>query len=53
MSRNNDSASLDTDFGKAGQRVPNLKIDLQDFSPSHVPLPRLNVDIIFTVSAPE
>jgi DNA-binding transcriptional LysR family regulator len=39
-------------LGKLVNAFPNLKIDLQDFSPAHVPLPRLNVDIIFTVSPP-
>lgn len=31
---------------------PNLKIDLQDYIPTHVPLPRLDVDIIFMVTTP-
>jgi DNA-binding transcriptional LysR family regulator len=39
-------------LGKLVNAFPNLKIDLQDFSPAHVPLPRLDVDIIFTVSPP-
>jgi LysR family transcriptional regulator, transcriptional activator for dmlA len=39
-------------LGKLVEAFPNLKIDLQDFSPRHVPLPRLDVDIIFMVSPP-
>src|SRR6202167_4204267 len=31
---------------------PKLKIDLEDYSPAHVPSPRLDVDIIFMVSPP-
>jgi len=31
---------------------PKLKIDLQDYTPTHVPSPRLDVDIIFMVSPP-
>jgi LysR family transcriptional regulator, transcriptional activator for dmlA len=31
---------------------PNLKIDLQEYVPTHVPFPRLDVDIIFMVSPP-
>jgi LysR family transcriptional activator of dmlA len=38
--------------GKLVNAFPNLKIDLQDFSPRDVPLPRVDVDIIFTVSPP-
>src|ERR1700679_4101196 len=38
-------------MGKLVNAFPNLKIDLQDYSPTHVPLPRVEVDIIFTVSA--
>jgi len=34
------------------QGLADLKIDLQDYSPAHVPLPRVDVDIIFTVSPP-
>ena len=39
-------------MGKLVKAFPNLKIDLQDYSPAHVPLPRVDVDIIFTVSPP-
>jgi LysR family transcriptional regulator, transcriptional activator for dmlA len=39
-------------IGKLVNSFPNLKIDLQDYSPMHVPLPRVDVDIIFTVSSP-
>jgi len=38
--------------GKLVSAFPNLKIDLQDYIPTHVPLPRLDVDIIFLVSPP-
>jgi LysR family transcriptional activator of dmlA len=39
-------------LGKLVNAFPNLKIDLQDYIPTHVPLPRLDVDIIFMVSPP-
>jgi DNA-binding transcriptional LysR family regulator len=39
-------------MGKLVNAFPNLKIDLQDYVPTHVPLPRLDVDIIFVVSPP-
>jgi len=39
-------------MGKLVNAFPNLKIDLQDYVPTHVPLPRLDVDIIFMVSPP-
>jgi DNA-binding transcriptional LysR family regulator len=39
-------------LGKLVNAFPNLKIDLQDYTPTHVPLPRLDVDIIFMVSPP-
>jgi LysR family transcriptional regulator, transcriptional activator for dmlA len=39
-------------MGKLVNAFPNLKIDLQDYIPTHVPLPRLDVDIIFMVSPP-
>jgi LysR family transcriptional regulator, transcriptional activator for dmlA len=39
-------------MGKLVNAFPNLKIDLQDYVPTHVPLPRLEVDIIFMVSSP-
>jgi DNA-binding transcriptional LysR family regulator len=37
-------------MGKLVNTFPNLKIDLQDYVPTHIPLPRLDVDIIFMVS---
>ena len=39
-------------MGKLVNAFPNMKIDLQDYTPTHVPLPRVDVDIIFTVSTP-
>jgi LysR family transcriptional regulator, transcriptional activator for dmlA len=39
-------------LGKLVNAFPNLRIDLQDYTPTHVPLPRLDVDIIFMVSPP-
>jgi DNA-binding transcriptional LysR family regulator len=39
-------------MGKLVKAFPNLRIDLQDYSPAHVPLPRVDVDIIFTVTPP-
>jgi LysR family transcriptional activator of dmlA len=39
-------------MGKLVNAFPNLKVDLQDYSPMHVPPPRVEVDIIFTVSPP-
>jgi LysR family transcriptional activator of dmlA len=39
-------------MGKLVSAFPNLKIDLQDYVPTHVPLPRLDVDIIFMVTPP-
>jgi len=39
-------------LGKLVNAFPNLKIDLQDYVPTHVPLPRLDVDIIFMISPP-
>src|ERR1035438_7693338 len=39
-------------IGKLVSEFPNLKIDLQEYAPTHVPLPRLDVDIIFMVSPP-
>jgi LysR family transcriptional activator of dmlA len=39
-------------MGKLVKAFPNLKIDLQDYTPTHVPLPRVDVDIIFMVSPP-
>jgi len=39
-------------MGKLVKAFPNLKIDLQDYSPAHFPLPRVDVDIIFTGVAP-
>ena len=39
-------------LGKLVNAFPNLKIDLQDYTPTHVPLPRLDVDIFFMVSPP-
>jgi DNA-binding transcriptional LysR family regulator len=39
-------------MGNLVNAFPNLKIDLQDYIPTHVPLPRLDVDIIFMVSPP-
>jgi DNA-binding transcriptional LysR family regulator len=39
-------------MGKLVKAFPNLKIDLQDYSPANVPFPRVDVDIIFTVSPP-
>jgi LysR family transcriptional regulator, transcriptional activator for dmlA len=39
-------------MGNLVNAFPNLKIDLQDYVPTHVPLPRLDVDIIFCVSPP-
>jgi LysR family transcriptional activator of dmlA len=39
-------------MGKLVSAFPSLKIDLQDYVPTHVPLPRLDVDIIFCVSPP-
>jgi len=39
-------------LGKLIDTFPNLKIDLQDYAPTHVPLPRVDVDIIFVASPP-
>ncbi|MGA3227693.1 MAG: substrate binding domain-containing protein [Acidobacteriaceae bacterium] len=39
-------------MGKLVNAFPDLKIDLQDYIPTHVPLPRLDVDMIFMVSPP-
>src|ERR1700691_326497 len=39
-------------MGNLVNAFPNLKIDLQVYVPTHVPLPRLDVDIIFCVSPP-
>ena len=39
-------------MGELVNAFPNLKIDLQDYVPTHVPLPRLDVDIIFMVTPP-
>jgi DNA-binding transcriptional LysR family regulator len=39
-------------MGKLVNEFPNLKIELQDYVPTHVPLPRLDVDIIFMVTPP-
>jgi DNA-binding transcriptional LysR family regulator len=39
-------------IGKLVSEFPNLKIDLEEYAPTHVPLPRLDVDIIFMVSPP-
>ena len=39
-------------MGKLVKTFPNLKIDLQDYSPANVPFPRVDVDIIFMVSPP-
>jgi LysR family transcriptional activator of dmlA len=39
-------------MGKLVKAFPNLKIDLQEYIPTHVPLPRLDVDIIFMASPP-
>ena len=39
-------------MGKLVNEFPNLKIELKDYVPTHVPSPRLDVDIIFMVSPP-
>jgi len=39
-------------MGKLVKAFPNLKIDLQEYVPTHVPLPRLDVDIFFMASPP-
>jgi LysR family transcriptional regulator, transcriptional activator for dmlA len=39
-------------MGKLVDAFPGLKIDLQEYVPTQVPLPRVDVDIIFCVSPP-
>jgi DNA-binding transcriptional LysR family regulator len=39
-------------MGKLVNALPDMRIDLQDYTPRHVPLPRVEMDIIFTVTPP-